>query len=102
MRVGLTGGIACGKSLVAGFLREMGAVVVDDDQAARDAVAGWVKGRPASDLPFDSIICMFDIIGRTDRPSFLLYPFTKRVCLARNETCGHTFEAFQDSWICCL
>lgn len=32
-------------------------------QAARDAVAGWVKGRPASDLPFDSIICMFDMLA---------------------------------------
>ena len=32
-------------------------------QAARDAVAGWVKGRSASDLPFDSIICMFDMLA---------------------------------------
>ena len=32
-------------------------------QAARDAVAGWVKDRSASELPFDSIICMFDMLA---------------------------------------
>ena len=36
--VGLTGGIAAGKSTVAGFLREWGAVVLDADQVARDPV----------------------------------------------------------------
>ncbi len=40
MRVlGLTGGIASGKSLVASLLREMGATVVDADRLARQAVA---------------------------------------------------------------
>jgi dephospho-CoA kinase len=36
--IGLTGGIACGKSLVAGFLKEMGVPVVDADQLARQVV----------------------------------------------------------------
>ncbi|WP_425953808.1 dephospho-CoA kinase [Xylanimonas sp. McL0601] len=39
LRIGLTGGIAAGKSVVARRLTELGAVVVDHDQLARDAVA---------------------------------------------------------------
>ncbi len=38
-RVGLTGGIASGKSLVAGILRELGAAVIDADQIAREVLA---------------------------------------------------------------
>jgi dephospho-CoA kinase len=36
---GLTGGIASGKSLVAGVLRELGAHVIDADRVAREVVA---------------------------------------------------------------
>ena len=42
--VGLTGGIATGKSTVAETLRRLGAVVIDADQLARDVV---VPGEPA-------------------------------------------------------
>jgi dephospho-CoA kinase len=42
--VALTGGIASGKSTVAGRLAEHGAIVVDADQVARDVVA---PGEPA-------------------------------------------------------
>ncbi len=38
--IGLTGGIASGKSLVAGILRELGAHVIDADIIAREVVAG--------------------------------------------------------------
>ncbi|GAA1858327.1 dephospho-CoA kinase [Myceligenerans crystallogenes] len=38
-RIGLTGGIAAGKSVAARRFAELGAVVVDHDQLARDAVA---------------------------------------------------------------
>lgn len=44
MRVGLTGGIASGKSTVSGILRELGAVVIDADQLARDVVAKGTAG----------------------------------------------------------
>ncbi len=42
--IGLTGGIATGKSTVARFLMEMGAIVIDADQLAREAVT---PGYPA-------------------------------------------------------
>lgn len=36
--IGLTGGIACGKSTVAEMLEELGAHIIDADQVARDVV----------------------------------------------------------------
>lgn len=44
MRVGLTGGIASGKSSVSRILAELGAVVIDADQLARDVVARGTPG----------------------------------------------------------
>ncbi len=38
LRIGLTGPIGCGKSTVAGWLREAGAVVVDADVVAREVL----------------------------------------------------------------
>lgn len=37
--IGLTGGIACGKSTVAAILRDLGARVVDADEVAREVMA---------------------------------------------------------------
>jgi len=50
--VGLTGGIASGKSTVADFFRRLGAAVVDADQVARDVVAAGSEG-------FDAVIGAF-------------------------------------------
>jgi dephospho-CoA kinase len=44
LRIGLTGPIGCGKSTVAGWLAEHGAVVIDADQVAREVVE---PGEPA-------------------------------------------------------
>ncbi|MDQ2964998.1 MAG: dephospho-CoA kinase [Chloroflexota bacterium] len=44
VRIGLTGPIGCGKSTVAGWLAEVGAMVVDADDVARDVTA---PGEPA-------------------------------------------------------
>ena len=41
---GLTGGIACGKSTVAGFFRELGAYVIDADRIGHELIA---PGLPA-------------------------------------------------------
>jgi dephospho-CoA kinase len=45
--VGLTGGIGSGKSTVAAILRELGAVVIDADVLAREAVAPGSPGLAA-------------------------------------------------------
>lgn len=45
--VGLTGGIASGKSTVAGWLRDQGAVVIDADVLAREALARGSAGLDA-------------------------------------------------------
>lgn len=50
--VGLTGGIASGKSTVAGFFSSAGAHIVDADQIAREAVA---PGAPA----FNAVVSLF-------------------------------------------
>ncbi len=44
MRVGLTGGVASGKSTVSAILDELGAVVVDADVLAREVVAPGTDG----------------------------------------------------------
>jgi dephospho-CoA kinase len=44
MRVGLTGGVASGKSTVSGMLRELGAVVIDADLIAREVVEPGTPG----------------------------------------------------------
>ena len=58
--VGLTGGIGSGKSTVARLLERRGAVVIDADPRARDAVA---KGPPA----FERVVPTFgDAVGAPD------------------------------------
>lgn len=47
MRVGLTGGVASGKSTVASMLRDLGVVVVDADALAREVVAPGTPGLAA-------------------------------------------------------
>lgn len=44
MRVGLTGGIASGKSTVSAMLAELGATVIDADAIAREVVARGTTG----------------------------------------------------------
>lgn len=44
MRVGLTGGVASGKSTVSAMLAELGAVVIDADKLAREVVARGTPG----------------------------------------------------------
>lgn len=44
MRIGLTGGVASGKSTVSAMLRELGATVVDSDLLAREVVAPGTPG----------------------------------------------------------
>ncbi|OAE01680.1 dephospho-CoA kinase [Arthrobacter sp. OY3WO11] len=66
LKIGLTGGIASGKSVVSFRLRERGAVLVDADALARDVVEPGTDG-------LDRIVAEFgtnvlDAAGRLDRP----------------------------------
>jgi dephospho-CoA kinase len=47
MHVGLTGGVASGKSTVAAILRDLGALVIDADVLAREVVAPGTPGLDA-------------------------------------------------------
>jgi dephospho-CoA kinase len=47
MHVGLTGGVASGKSTVAAMLRDLGAIVVDADELAREVVEPGTPGLAA-------------------------------------------------------
>jgi dephospho-CoA kinase len=47
MRVGLTGGVASGKSTVSAMLRELGATVIDADALAREVVGPGTPGLAA-------------------------------------------------------
>ncbi|TWG96954.1 dephospho-CoA kinase [Nocardioides sp. J9] len=66
MRVGLTGGIASGKSTVSSILRELGAVVIDADQLAREVVAKGTPGLARVVEEFGSDVLTED--GHLDRP----------------------------------
>jgi dephospho-CoA kinase len=52
LRVGLTGGIASGKTAVSDLLREHGAVVIDADVLAREVVEAGTPG-------FDAVVAAF-------------------------------------------
>ncbi|MFM7874787.1 MAG: dephospho-CoA kinase [Actinomycetota bacterium] len=52
LSIALTGGIGSGKSLAAEYFEELGAVVIDSDQLARDAIE---RGSPG----FDEVVARF-------------------------------------------
>lgn len=66
LSLGLTGGIAAGKSLLTNRFRELGAVVVDADQLARDVVAPGTPGLAAVVATFGDRILSPD--GSLNRP----------------------------------
>ncbi len=67
MRVGLTGGVASGKSTVATILTELGAVVIDADLLAREVVEPGTPGLAAVVDAFGADVLTED--GRLDRPA---------------------------------
>jgi dephospho-CoA kinase len=85
--VGLTGGIGSGKSTVARFLGEHGAVIVDADVFARDAVG-------AGSDAFDAVVQRFgdEVVGpdgELDRPKLASIVFADRAALADLEAIVH-------------
>ncbi|MCW2868446.1 MAG: coaE [Marmoricola sp.] len=67
IRVGLTGGIASGKSTVASLLVEQGAVLIDADALAREVVAAGTPGHAAVVEAFGADLVGPD--GELDRPA---------------------------------
>jgi dephospho-CoA kinase len=85
--VGLTGGIGSGTSTVARFLGEHGAVIVDADVFARDAVG-------AGSDAFDAVVQRFgdEVVGpdgELDRPKLASIVFADRAALADLEAIVH-------------
>ena len=67
MRVGLTGGVASGKSTASAILSDLGAVVIDADQLAREVVAPGTDGLAEVVDAFGSGVLTSD--GELDRPA---------------------------------
>ena len=59
LNVALTGGIGSGKSAVAEFLEECGAVAIDSDQLARDVIERGTEG-------FEAVLAAFGDSVLTD------------------------------------
>jgi dephospho-CoA kinase len=95
MRVGLTGGIASGKSTVSAMLRELGAVVIDADQLARDVVAPGTPGLAAVVEEFGPGV--LTDAGALDRPAVARIVFADEAARRRLEAIIHplVFEEIQ-------
>jgi dephospho-CoA kinase len=86
VRIGLTGPIGCGKSTIAGWLADRGAVVIDADRVAREVSA---PGQPAH----DAVLAVFGdgvrIDGELDRAALARVVFADPAALARLEAIVH-------------
>ncbi|MBA3021545.1 dephospho-CoA kinase [Propionicimonas sp.] len=76
MMIGLTGGIAAGKSAVAAQLAELGAVIIDSDVLAREVVAPGTPGLSAIVARFGTEVLAAD--GSLDRPALGRVVFADR------------------------
>lgn len=65
MRIGLTGGIAAGKSMVSGLLAELGAWILDADAISREVVEPGTEGLKAVAAEFGEKVLLPD--GTLDR-----------------------------------
>jgi dephospho-CoA kinase len=84
--IGLTGGIGSGKSTVSGFLRELGAHVIDADEGSRAVVEPGTPG-------FDAVVAEFgpQMVrdGRLDRQRLADVVFNDRHALERLNAIVH-------------
>jgi dephospho-CoA kinase len=87
VRIGLTGPIGCGKSTVAGWLEELGSVVIDADDVAREVVEPGTPG-------FDQVVAAFGrqlvrTDGSLDRAGLGRVVFGDPAALRRLESIVH-------------
>lgn len=87
VRIGLTGPIGCGKSTIAAWLEELGAVIVDADDVAREVVEPGTHG-------FDEVVAAFGRAvvradGSLDRAALGRIVFGDPAALRRLESIVH-------------
>lgn len=87
LRVGLTGGVASGKSTVSALLAGYGAVVIDSDLLAREAVAVGTPGLAAVLIAFGPDVLTDN--GELDRPAMGRRVFGDPEARARLEAIVH-------------
>ena len=87
MRVGLTGGIASGKSTVASMLVELGAVLIDGDALAREVVARGTPGLAQVIAEFGEDLLTPE--GDLDRPALGRIVFADETARRRLEAITH-------------
>lgn len=86
-RVGLTGGVASGKSTVSAMLAELGAVIIDADALAREVVAKGTPGLDAVVSEFGSSLLTPD--GELDRAAMGSLVFGDAAARKRLEAIVH-------------
>lgn len=87
LRVGLTGGVASGKSTVSEILAGLGAVVVDSDVLAREVVARGTPGLAAVVAEFGAEVLTDE--GDLDRPALGRLVFADPTARQRLEAIIH-------------
>ncbi len=87
MRIGLTGGIASGKSTAAARLTQLGAVVIDADDLAREAVEPGTSGLAAVVDAFGPGVLLGD--GTLDRAELGRVVFADEAARRRLEAIVH-------------
>ncbi len=87
LKIGLTGGIASGKSLVSQYLRELGAPVFDADEASRKAVSLHSPGLAEVLGAFGSEYALAD--GNLDRAKMAAQVFGNAASRRRLENIIH-------------
>lgn len=87
--IGLTGGIASGKSTVAAVLRQLGAAVFDADAASREAVSKGSQGLQQVTAAFGSDYLTAD--GELDRARISQLVFKNKAALRQLEQIIHTY-----------
>jgi dephospho-CoA kinase len=96
MRVGLTGGVASGKSTVAQLLVDLGAVLIDGDALAREVVARGTPGLAQVVAEFGPE--MLTAEGDLDRPAMGRLVFGDEAARRRLEAITHPliFERYAE------
>ncbi len=87
LKVGLTGGIGAGKSSAARRLEQLGAVIVDADQVAREVVAPGTAGLAEVTAAFGENVLAAD--GSLDRPALAAKVFSDPAARQRLEAIVH-------------